>query len=83
MLLYIFQSLGIEEEWFKSLIEVELVTVDKITRKNYLQKKTNLAQSTNVFNTLFRGSSIFTKSLERYNFRVGQEYLEKVFWILL
>lgn len=79
MLLDIFQSLGIEEEWFKSLIEVELVTVDKITRKNYLQKKTNLAQSTNVFNTLFRGSSIFTKSLERYNFRVGQEYLEKVF----
>ena len=79
ILLDIFQSLGNEEDWFKSLIEAELVAVDKITRKNYLHKKTNLAQSTNVFNTLFRGSSIFTKSLERYNFRVGQEYLEKVF----
>ncbi|OBA23972.1 Rho GTPase activation protein [Metschnikowia bicuspidata var. bicuspidata NRRL YB-4993] len=79
ILLDIFQSLGIEEEWFKSLIDVELVAVDKITRRNYQQKKTNLAQSTNIFNTLFRGSSIFTKSLEKYNFRVGQEYLEKVF----
>ncbi|GEQ66484.1 hypothetical protein JCM33374_g147 [Metschnikowia sp. JCM 33374] len=79
ILLDIFQSLGNEEEWFKSLIEVELITVDKITRKNYSSKKTSSAQSTNVFNTLFRGSSIFTKSLERYNFRIGQEYLEKVF----
>lgn len=79
MLLDIFQSLGIEEEWFKALIENELITVDKITRKNYGKKASNGTQNNNVFNTLFRGSSIFTKSLEKYIFRIGQEYLEKVF----
>lgn len=79
MLLDIFQSLGVEDKWFKALIEVELVSVDKMTRKNYAAKSTNTTSSNNVFNTLFRGSSIFTKSLEKYIFRIGQEYLEKVF----
>lgn len=77
ILLDIFQSLSIEDKWFKALIEVELVNVDKATRKNY-NKGANTSTN-NVFNTLFRGSSIFTKSLEKYIFRIGQEYLEKVF----
>ncbi|CAK7898362.1 GTPase activating protein Bud2p [[Candida] anglica] len=87
IMLDIFQSLGIEDLWFKSLMEVELINVDKITRKNYVTNKRNSGvpsatttkSSNNVFNTLFRGSSIFSKSLEKYNLRIGQEYLEKVF----
>ncbi|KAG7663506.1 BUD2 [[Candida] subhashii] len=87
ILLDIFQCLGVEEKWFKSLMEFELVNVDKITRRSYYhQSKRNseekpkvLATQHNVFNTLFRGSSIFSKSLEKYNLRIGQEYLEKVF----
>lgn len=79
VLLDIFQSLGVEEKWFKALMEVELVSVDEATRKNYVSKSSSAPLTINVFNTLFRGSSIFTKSLEKYLFRVGQEYLEKVF----
>lgn len=90
VLLDIFQSLEVEDDWFKSLMEVELVNVDIMTRKNYHQRnsqdqavsnsKTQQQSShNNVFNTLFRGSSIFSKSLEKYNLRIGQEYLEKVF----
>lgn len=79
ILLDIFQSLGVEENWFKALMEVELISVDEATRKNYISKSTSAPLTINVFNTLFRGSSIFTKSLEKYLFRVGQEYLEKVF----
>lgn len=79
ILLDIFQSLGIEDRWFKTLIETELVTVNNVTRKNYTNKNGTTTTSNNVFNTLFRGSSIFTKSLEKYILRIGQEYLEKVF----
>lgn len=87
IMLDIFQSLGIEDKWFKSLMETELVNVDKQTRKNYVSSKmspvrqapANSSSSNNVFNTLFRGLSIFSKSLEIYNLRIGQEYLEKVF----
>lgn len=79
ILLDIFQSLGVEDKWFKTLMELELVTVDQVTRKNYGKKGTNASSSNNMFNTLFRGNSIFTKSLEKYILRIGQEYLEKVF----
>ncbi|CCG24201.1 Bud2 GTPase activating protein (GAP) for Rsr1p [Candida orthopsilosis Co 90-125] len=86
VLLDIFQSLGVEDEWFKNLMESELVNLDMASRKSYhkrnSQDKKDTAGSTssnNVFNTLFRGSSIFSKSLEKYNLRIGQEYLEKVF----
>lgn len=78
ILLDIFQSLGVEDDWFKALMEVELVMVDKVTRKNY-GKKSSTSSPNNMFNTLFRGNSIFTKSLEKYILRIGQEYLEKVF----
>ena len=94
VLLDIFQSLEVEDDWFKSLMEVELVNVDIMTRKNYHQRnsqdqavsnsKTQQQSShNNVFNTLFRGSSIFSKSLEKYNLRIGQEYLEKYLEISL
>lgn len=91
IMLDIFQSLGIEDKWFKALMEMELVNVDKVTRQNYVRdsginqtsnptsKANATSSSNNVFNTLFRGSSIFSKSLEKYNLRIGQEYLEKVF----
>ena len=79
VLLDVFQSLGVEEEWFKALMDVELANVNEATRKNYTNKSASAPQNMNVVNTLFRGSSIFTKSLEKYLFRVGQEYLEKVF----
>lgn len=86
IMLDIFQSLGIEDKWFKALMEAELVNVDKVTRKNYVNRssvtspaKDTTTSTNNVFNTLFRGSSIFSRSLEKYNLRIGQEYLEKVF----
>lgn len=79
ILLDIFQSLAVEDKWFKTLMEVELVMVDKVTRKNYGKKNGGATSSSNMFNTLFRGNSIFTKSLEKYILRIGQEYLEKVF----
>ncbi|KAI5956459.1 BUD2 [Candida jiufengensis] len=83
VLLDIFQSLGVEDDWFKCLMESELVNIDIITRKNYhkrnSQENGTTSSQNNVFNTLFRGSSIFSKSLEKYNIRIGQEYLEKVF----
>lgn len=85
IMLDIFQSLGIEDKWFKALMEAELVNIDKVTRKNYVNRSSNnspakdFSSTNNVFNTLFRGSSIFSKSLEKYNLRIGQEYLEKVF----
>ncbi|CAK9435307.1 uncharacterized protein LODBEIA_P57280 [Lodderomyces beijingensis] len=74
ILLDIFQCLNQEEKFFKVLMEISLATLgDKLTNGSK-----NTSQS-NVFNTLFRGSSIFSKALERYNIRIGQEYLEKVF----
>ena len=87
VLLDIFQSLKVEDEWFKNLMESELVNLDMASRRSYHKrnsqdKKDTTTSSTslnNVFNTLFRGSSIFSKSLEKYNLRIGQEYLEKVF----
>ncbi|KAH3682276.1 hypothetical protein WICPIJ_006757, partial [Wickerhamomyces pijperi] len=32
----------------------------------------------NPYNTLFRNSSLFSKTLEVYQIRIGQEYLEKM-----
>ncbi|KAI5968002.1 BUD2 [Candida margitis] len=94
VLLDIFQSLGVEDEWFKNLMESELVNLDRASRRSYHKRNSqdkrdkdtpatatgsSSSSSNNVFNTLFRGSSIFSKSLEKYNLRIGQEYLEKVF----
>lgn len=70
ILLDIFQSLQRENEWFNALVEEEV-------SKTSLSK-TGLNESANLYNTLFRGNSVLTKSLEIFNLRVGQEYLEKV-----
>lgn len=84
-ILDIFQILGIEEKWFRALMEHELIGIDKLTRKQYRTsnalspQKDSPSSANNVFNTLFRGSSIFSKSLEKYILRIGREYLEKVF----
>ncbi|CAM9023180.1 unnamed protein product [Wickerhamomyces anomalus] len=70
ILLDIFQALQKENEWFNALVDEE---VNKTTLT-----KTKMNETTNLYNTLFRGNSVLTKSLEIYNLRVGQEYLEKV-----
>ncbi|CAI4044694.1 GTPase-activating protein BUD2 SKDI_11G1230 [Saccharomyces kudriavzevii IFO 1802] len=69
----IFQSLFRMEEWFHVLIDKELAkidgTVSRINQKNL--------DSKHIFNSLFRGNSILTKSTEQFFFRVGNEYLNK------
>ena len=74
ILLDIFQCLHQEERFFKTLMEMSLSSLG-----NKLATQSKSTSQNNVFNTLFRGSSIFSKALERYNIRIGQEYLEKVF----
>ncbi|ODQ80405.1 hypothetical protein BABINDRAFT_17146, partial [Babjeviella inositovora NRRL Y-12698] len=68
----IFQLLRREDEWFKCLMDEELVSVAKLLNSK------NPVMNNNVFNTFLRGNSILTKSLEKFNYRVGQEYLEKL-----
>jgi len=70
ILLDIFQSLQKENEWFNALVDEEV-------NKTSLSK-TGMNETSTLYNTLFRGNSVLTKSLEIYNLRVGQEYLEKV-----
>lgn len=86
VMLDVFQGVGVEEQWFKALMELELTNIDIVSRNNYVSKRSSKnglenqkASTNNVFNTLFRGQSLFTKSLELYILRIGQEYLEKVF----
>ncbi|CDR40676.1 CYFA0S05e03158g1_1 [Cyberlindnera fabianii] len=67
VLLDIFQSLQKENEFFSALINDEITKIMDAP-----------AKSANLYNSLFRGNSLLTKSLELYNLRVGQEYLEKV-----
>ncbi|KOG98233.1 GTPase-activating protein BUD2 [Saccharomyces eubayanus] len=69
----IFQSTSRIEDWFNVLIDKELSkidgTVSRINQKNL--------DSKHIFNSLFRGNSILTKSTEQYFFRVGNEYLNE------
>lgn len=69
----IFQSISRIEDWFNVLIDKELAkidgTVSRINQKNL--------DSKHIFNSLFRGNSILTKSTEQYFFRVGNEYLNE------
>lgn len=75
MMLDIFQALHTEDVWFAALIDFELAKVGMMMKANR-QSLTGI--SANFFNTLFRGNSILTKTFEKYNLRVGQEFLEKV-----
>lgn len=70
MLLDVFQSLHQEKGLFQVLMKVELAPYDSITR--------NGNSRPGVFNTIFRGNSMLSKALEKYDIRVGQEYLEKL-----
>lgn len=72
MMLDIFQAMHQEEIWFNELIKFELSKIEK----NHSHSSAN--PSTNFFNTLFRGNSILSKTFEKYNLRVGQEFLEKI-----
>jgi hypothetical protein len=67
LLLDIFQSLQKENDFFAALIDQEITKIMGSSSKD-----------TNLYYTLFRGNSLLTKSLELYNLRVGQEYLEEV-----
>lgn len=76
MFVDIFQTLDKENEWLLALMDHELHPVDALIRSNRM-KGNQPNKTVNMFNTLFRGNSMLTKSLEKFNFRVGQEYLEK------
>lgn len=69
----VFQAIGRENDWFQALIDREISKVDDSILKN---TNKNLS-STHIYNSLFRGNSILTKSVEKYFFRIGQEYLDK------
>lgn len=69
----IFQSLGRQDAWFAALIDRELSVVDGSITRNMINNKT----STHIYNTLFRGNSVLTKSMEKFFYRVGKEYLDK------
>ncbi|CCF57976.1 hypothetical protein KAFR_0D03280 [Kazachstania africana CBS 2517] len=61
------------DEWFQTLIERELSTINKSIYKNSHKNLT----SSHIYNSLFRGNSIMTKTTEKYFFRIGNEYLNK------
>ncbi|AGO10473.1 AaceriABR021Wp [[Ashbya] aceris (nom. inval.)] len=69
----VFQAIGRENDWFQALIEKELAKFDK----SILTNSQNSAPSTHIYNSLFRGNSILSKSIEKYFNRIGQEYLDK------
>lgn len=84
MLFDIYQTLNKEHDFFTSLMKWELESIDSMTRNNRISnsninpnRKPN-SKSNNTINTIFRGNSILSKTLEKYAYRVGQEYLEKV-----
>lgn len=69
----IFQAINREDDWFQALIDREFVNIDKTIMKNSNQNHS----SNHIYNSLFRGNSILTKTMETYCYRVGQEYLDK------
>lgn len=71
--LNVFQSLGRDIEWFKGLIIKEVNNIDDIMLKNSNSNSTNV----HIYNSLFRGNSLFTVSIEKYFYRIGSEYLNK------
>ena len=92
MMLDVFQTLHKEREFFDTLMRQELASIDSITRTHRISESisssTVSGADSNVsgasktpsraFNTIFRGNSILSKALEKYDIRVGQEYLEKM-----
>ncbi|GME78412.1 unnamed protein product [Ambrosiozyma monospora] len=76
MLLNIYLTLYKENEYLESLMKIELTPFDSHVRNNRVTS--SKSSSSNIINTLFRGSSLLSKALENYSTRVGHEYLEKV-----
>ncbi|KAL3234859.1 Inhibitory regulator protein BUD2/CLA2 [Nakaseomyces bracarensis] len=73
--LNIFQSLRREENWCSTLITKELEDFNRIMAN----RDPNSSTPTPSINSLFRGNSVLSKTLEIYFLRVGKEYLEKAF----
>ncbi|SCV00273.1 LAMI_0G03994g1_1 [Lachancea mirantina] len=73
VLLDIFQAIGRIDEWLQALSAKEIAEADGSILRNNNKK----LPSTHIFNSLFRGNSILTKSIEKYFYRVGSEYLER------
>lgn len=71
--LNVFQSLGRDIEWFQGLIAREVNNIDEILLRNSNNNSTNV----HVYNSLFRGNSLFTVSIEKYFYRIGSEYLNQ------
>lgn len=69
----VFQALGRENDWFQALIDREFDELDK----SITISSANNQSSNHIYNSLFRGNSILTKTMETYCYRVGQEYLDK------
>lgn len=75
MLLDIYQSLNREDEYFEALMKYELSSTENLLLDNNESLK---QQTLYRYNTIFRGNSILSKSLEQFTIRVGHEYLEKL-----
>lgn len=92
MMLDVFQTLHKEHEFFDTLMRQELATIDSITRTHGISESVSsstvsggtdsnvsaTSKAPSRFNTIFRGNSILSKALEKYDIRVGQEYLERM-----
>lgn len=70
--LEVFQSMGKIEPWFQAIMDKEFADIDEVILRNTNNDKT----SAHIFNTLFRGNSLLSKTTEAYFFKVGYEYIE-------
>lgn len=74
ILLNIYQAEGLTVQWLASLIRTELTRV----KENLCGcSASSTDTSYHIDNTLFRGNTIISKSLEKYMKLVGRAYLEK------
>ncbi|EDO14504.1 hypothetical protein Kpol_257p1, partial [Vanderwaltozyma polyspora DSM 70294] len=71
ILLDFFQSYNREDDWFVTLLNKELLDLNKKSSESL----ENGSGSNHILNSIFRSNSILTKSLERYFYRIGEEYL--------
>lgn len=74
VMLNIFQYYKKELEWFHNIINYEM------NRNNYLTNSSSsliLRSTEQTYNSIFRGNSLFTISVEKYFNRIGEEYLFK------
>lgn len=71
--LEVFQSLNRQHSWFQALVNQELLMIDSSITKTVARN----ASSAHIFNSIFRGNSLLTKSMELYFLKVGAEYLDK------